>query len=535
METKRMILAVALSMAVLVVFQYFTPKRPAPVAVKEGAPAVPVTPGAASVTSGAAAVAAPAVGGVAAGIAPTAAPVTRAVLENDKVFLDLSSRGAAVVGARLKEYKDKAGRGGNPVVLLGAPTGMDVAGETRLAAVGLVPGADFREVERTAGRVTYAWDSPAGVHVEKAYALEPGRYDVALTVKVRNGTAAALKDQLGLLLVRDYSAAEDKYIFTGPTYLRGGDLVQVKLKDLKKGPKQESGQVEWAALLEKYFLVAAVPAAPAGGVRADRHRGQEKVLEVELAGPALDLAPGAESAAIYRLYLGPKLAAALQPLGADLSRVIDYGWFTPIAKPLLAFLKAIYRVTGNYGLAIIVLTTLVKGAFWPLSAKSFQSMQKMKDLQPKMAKLKERYANDRERLNMEVMQLYKTHKVNPLGGCLPMVLQIPVFFALYRVLLSSIELRHAPFLLWITDLSSKDPYYVTPLIMGATMFLQQRLTPATGTDPMQQKMMQYGMPAIFTFMFLNFPSGLVVYWLVNNVLSIVQQAWMIRRSQAAAA
>jgi YidC/Oxa1 family membrane protein insertase len=373
------------------------------------------------------------------------------------------------------------------------------------------------------------------VHVEKAYALEPGRYDVALTVKVRNGTAAALKDQLGLLLVRDYSAAEDKYIFTGPTYLRGGDLVQVKLKDLKKGPKQESGQVEWAALLEKYFLVAAVPAAPAGGVRADRHRGQEKVLEVELAGPALDLAPGAESAAIYRLYLGPKLAAALQPLGADLSRVIDYGWFTPIAKPLLAFLKAIYRVTGNYGLAIIVLTTLVKGAFWPLSAKSFQSMQKMKDLQPKMAKLKERYANDRERLNMEVMQLYKTHKVNPLGGCLPMVLQIPVFFALYRVLLSSIELRHAPFLLWITDLSSKDPYYVTPLIMGATMFLQQRLTPATGTDPMQQKMMQYGMPAIFTFMFLNFPSGLVVYWLVNNVLSIVQQAWMIRRSQAAAA
>lgn len=526
METKRMVLAVALSMAVLLVFQYFAPKKPAQVAAKAGAP-----PAATASAPPASSPAVVPVQGAALG-APVA--VTRAVLENDKVSLDLSSHGAAIVGARLKEYRDKAGKGGNPVVLLGAATGMDAAGETKLAAIGLMPGADFRETQRTPGRVTYTWDSPAGVQVEKVYSLEPGRYDAALTVRVRNGTATPVKDHLGLLLVRDYAAAEDKYIFTGPTYLRGGELVQVKPKDLKKEAKQDSGEVPWAALLEKYFLVAAVPGTAGTSVRADRHQGQEKVLEVELSGPGLDLAPGTERTVAYRLYLGPKLGEALKPMGAGLVRVIDYGWFTVIARPLLAFLKAIYRVTGNYGLAIIVLTTLVKGVFWPLSAKSFQSMQKMKDLQPKMAKLKERYANDRERLNLEVMQLYKTHKVNPLGGCLPMLLQIPVFFALYRVLLSSIELRHAPFIFWITDLSTKDAYYVTPLIMGASMFVQQKLTPAAGTDPVQAKMMQYGMPAIFTFMFLNFPSGLVVYWLVNNILSIAQQTWMMRRSQTAA-
>jgi YidC/Oxa1 family membrane protein insertase len=276
-----------------------------------------------------------------------------------------------------------------------------------------------------------------------------------------------------------------------------------------------------------------VPGVPAPNVRADRRLGLERLVELELTGAPFTLAPGAESAFAYRVYLGPKHASALAPVGAHLERVVDYGWFSVIARPLLAFLNALYAFIGNYGIAIILLTTLVKAVFWPLSAKSFKSMQKMKDLQPKLQKLKERYGKDRERLNMEVMQLYKTHKVNPMGGCLPMLVQIPVFFALYRVLLGSIELRHAPFFLWIQDLSAKDPYYVTPLVMGVTMFLQQKMAPATGMDEMQQKLMLYGMPAIFTFMFLNFPSGLVIYWLVNNVLSIAQQYWMLRQSQQA--
>jgi YidC/Oxa1 family membrane protein insertase len=190
----------------------------------------------------------------------------------------------------------------------------------------------------------------------------------------------------------------------------------------------------------------------------------------------------------------------------------------------------------NYGVAVILLTVLIKLIFWPLSQKSYKSMDQMKRLQPMLTKLREKYADDKERLNQEVMQLYKTYKVNPAGGCLPMVVQIPVFFGLYKALLGSIELRHAPFishvpftdLVWMADLSVKDPYYVTPLIMGATMFIQQKMTP-TGGDPMQAKIMLL-MPVVFTFMFLNFPAGLVVYWLVNNVLSIGQQWWMMRKA-----
>ena len=251
-----------------------------------------------------------------------------------------------------------------------------------------------------------------------------------------------------------------------------------------------------------------------------------------MAGPVFDLAPGATHSFRYRIYLGPKEASVLTSLGSNLDRLLSYGFFNIIAQPLMLFLNWIYSYIGNYGIAIIILTTLIKMVFWPLSAKSYKSMQRMKELQPKMARLKERHGADKERLNMEVMQLYKTHKVNPLGGCLPMVVQIPFFFALYKILLGSIELRHAPFMLWITDLSAKDPYYITPLLMGASMFLQQRMTPTTGGNETQMKMMMYGMPIIFTFMFLNFPSGLVVYWLVNNLLSVAQQGMMLRQAKA---
>jgi len=207
-----------------------------------------------------------------------------------------------------------------------------------------------------------------------------------------------------------------------------------------------------------------------------------------------------------------------------LQKALNFGWFDVIAKPLLIFLKYINEFTHNYGVAIILLTVVIKILFFPLTHKSYKSMKDMQKVQPLMLKIREKYKNDRETLNKETMALYRTHKVNPLGGCLPMILQIPVFFALYKALLGSIELRHAPFLLWINDLSAKDPYYITPIVMGATMFIQQKMTPTVG-DPTQAKMMLL-MPIVFTFMFLNFPSGLVIYWLVNNVLSIGQQLYI---------
>ncbi|MDO9079815.1 MAG: membrane protein insertase YidC, partial [Desulfuromonadales bacterium] len=203
------------------------------------------------------------------------------------------------------------------------------------------------------------------------------------------------------------------------------------------------------------------------------------------------------------------------------------GFFEILAKPLFYVLKFFYDYVGNYGWAIILLTVLIKIIFWPLTDKSYKSMKAMQTLQPEMTKLREKHKNDRDTLNKEIMTLYKEHRVNPLGGCLPMLVQIPVFFALYQVLMNMIELRHAPFIFWLTDLSVKDPYYITPLVMGATMFIQQKLTPSQ-LDPIQQKIF-LAMPIVFTFLFLNFPSGLVVYWLVNNVLTIAQQLSVNRK------
>jgi YidC/Oxa1 family membrane protein insertase len=278
------------------------------------------------------------------------------------------------------------------------------------------------------------------------------------------------------------------------------------------------------------------------GLRVSRYLGAEKVVELELDGPVFELEPGASKNFRYRIYLGPKQASVLAPVGSNLDRLINFGFFNFIAQPLMVFMNWIYGFIGNYGIAIIILTTVIKLIFWPLSAKSYKSMQRMKELQPKMQRLKERHSDDKERLNREVMQLYKTHKVNPLGGCLPMLIQIPFFFALYRILLSSIELRHAPFMLWISDLSAPDTLFSgllglpftlgpLPLLMGASMFLQQKMTPISSGSEQQQKMMMYGMPIVFTVMFLNFPSGLVLYWLVNNVLSVAQQGMMLREAK----
>jgi YidC/Oxa1 family membrane protein insertase len=241
------------------------------------------------------------------------------------------------------------------------------------------------------------------------------------------------------------------------------------------------------------------------------------------------LEPGESISFDYVAYLGPKDYDLLKAAGHQFDAAIDLGFFSIIAQPLMIALKFFHGYLGNWGFAIILLTVCIKALFWPLTQKSYSSMKAMQKLQPKMAKLREKYANDKQRLNTEMMTLYKENRVNPFGGCLPILIQIPVFFALYQVLLRSIELRHAPFMWWITDLSAKDPYYVTPLIMGVTMFLQQKMTPTT-MDPMQARLMMM-MPVVFTFLFLNFPSGLVIYWLVNNVLTIAQQ-YLINRKPA---
>jgi YidC/Oxa1 family membrane protein insertase len=315
----------------------------------------------------------------------------------------------------------------------------------------------------------------------------------------------------------------------GPVYLVADKFSTRTVKDLtaKDAKVVAFGSgVVWTGFADKYFLSAVIEDGGKIGSVVTKAAPQKNIMETVISAPQLTVNPGSAADVSYNLYFGPKDLDILKAQGKGLEQSLDLGWFSALAKPLLHVLKFFYRYFGNYGIAIIIITVILKIIFFPLTYKSYKSMKEMQKIQPKMTALKEKYKNDRDRMNQEIMKLYQEHKVNPLGGCLPMVVQIPVFFALYKALMFSIELRHAPFYFWITDLSAKDPYYVTPLIMGVTMFIQQKMTPSN-IDPMQQKIM-LALPVVFTFMFLNFPSGLVLYWLVNNVLTIGQQ-WYINK------
>jgi YidC/Oxa1 family membrane protein insertase len=337
-----------------------------------------------------------------------------------------------------------------------------------------------------------------------------------------------------------FGSAAQRYLFSGPAALIDGKLQEIKPKDLEESGKTLQGKIAWAAFEGTYFMTGVIPERQEDMTLKLSAEGEK--VNTLLKGPE-DIIPAKGRLQYnYQVYFGPKKISTLQEAGHDLDLVVNFGWFDKLAKPALFLLNFFYGYVGNYGIAIILVTILIKLLFWPIAQKGLKSMKNMQKIQPKMAKLKEKYKNDKERLNQEMMGLYKTYKVNPLGGCLPMVLQIPVFFALYKVLLQAIELRHAPFMLWISDLSAPDrlmigvdiPYLgglpVLTLLMGGSMFLQQKMTPSPA-DATQAKIMMF-LPVIFTFMFLNFASGLVLYWLVNNLLSIGQQ-YLINRQAAA--
>jgi YidC/Oxa1 family membrane protein insertase len=312
--------------------------------------------------------------------------------------------------------------------------------------------------------------------------------------------------------------------FTGPAVFTNADKYQkVEFADILKNKAKFAAKADngWLAMVQHYFVSAWLP--PAGTAREFYMRKKDG-QDLYSAGVILPVSADGKSA--VSLYAGPQEQDKLEKIAPGLDLVVDYGWLTVIAAPLFWILGAIHKLVGNWGWAIIGLTMLLKLLFFPLSAASYKSMAKMRVLTPKLTKLKEAYGDDKQRLNQEMMALYKKEKVNPLGGCLPVLIQIPVFIALYWVLLGTVEMRNAPWLGWITDLSVKDPFYVLPLIMGATMFIQTKLNP-TPPDPIQAKVMLF-MPIMFTGMFLFFPAGLVLYWTVNNLLSIAQQ-WQITR------
>jgi YidC/Oxa1 family membrane protein insertase len=326
-------------------------------------------------------------------------------------------------------------------------------------------------------------------------------------------------------------------LFNGPTAYLNGEFEEIDRDDLIGSPFLMQGTVGWAAHADSYFMCALIPAK--GNIGSFTAVEQDKVRTV-LAGGIMKLLPGETQEFRYEGFFGPKKLAYLKETGYDLAKAINFGWFDVLAKPMLYLLNFFYSVFGNYGIAIILLTCLIKGSFWPITQKGMKSMKNMQKLQPKVAKLREKHKDDPAKMNQEMMALYKTYKVNPVGGCLPMLIQIPFFFALYRVLMAAIELRHAPFMLWINDLSAPDRLMigfdipilhgipVLTILMGASMYLQQKMTPTTA-DPTQAKVMQF-LPVIFTVMFINFASGLVLYWFVNNLLSILQQQLINRQT-----
>lgn len=397
----------------------------------------------------------------------------------------------------------------------------------------------------TAGRsLTFSSRTQAGVSITKTYRFDPNSYEIDLQVTTGNLTDGYREERLSVSLNSASGKADrSRYVFSGPAALIDNQLKEVDVDDIEDEPLL-SGKIDWVAVEDQYFVAAVIPETPNDESTLRLAVSSGNVLSASYVDPSGPLPPKSERTLGFKLYFGPKDLDALNRTGTKLSRIVDFGFFDIIAKPLLHAMKFIHRYIPNYGVAIIMITIVVKLLFWPLSNRSYKSMSQMKRLQPKMAEIRAKYKDDKRMMNQELMNLYKIYKVNPLGGCLPMVLQIPVFFAFYKMLYQAIELRHAPFLWWINDLSAPDrllrfnveiplmapPYGIPVLtvIMGASMFFQQKMSPPPG-DPTQAKMMMF-MPIFFTFIFINFPSGLVLYWLVNNILSMAQQYYITKKT-----
>ncbi len=563
METKRMILAIALSIAVLIGYQYYFAPTPPPKAPQ--GTAQPGAAGGAAKDNVAAAAPAPlgaAPAASAAGSSPSAAggmapkrrnSVRRIVVQTPRYTAVVSTEGGGIESFLLSEYKDVPGSAGKPLEIIGSraarPLPLDLSleeGQPAFPALPVFSSDAPATVAVAAGEkksVVLSWESTAGVKISREYVFSGGQYDFEVRAQVTNGAAGSVKVRPGLALSQVFEGGlvGDSYSFEGVVVESGKKIERFDRKAIGKG-KAGRVPIRWAAADAKYFSLIVIP---------DKEWTLETVALVGENGVRLAvddapaaLAPGESVRIAAKAFMGPKEYNLLEKTGKNLEELVDYGWFSILAKPLVWFMGATNRYTRNFGIDIIILTILIKILFYPLTKKSLASMRKMQELGPIMNKLKEKYKDDKTRLNQETMNLYKTYKINPLSGCLPMLLQIPVFIALYKGLLVAIELRHSPFFLWITDLSAPEhlwdihafgytlPIRLLPLLMGISMFIQQKMTPAAGMDPAQQKVMLI-LPLIFTFMFWGFPTGLVIYWLVNNVLQIGQQ--MIHNRQAEAA
>ena len=480
-----------------------------------------------------------------AGVTPAVTATNAAetfTVTTDRVKASISLQGGDLVGLELLNYKEHDNKDKN-FLLLDAKHQYVV--QSGLIGDGLpshrsqfrrIAGPDELAEGSNELKIRLETDAANGAKVAKILTFKRGSYVVDFAWEIANGGEKAIAPHAYFQIQRDdvAPAGETKMVstFTGPAiYTEAEKYQKIDFADIAKDKAKFAKTADngWLAMVQHYFVTAWVPQE-----KTQREYYMRKVegnlFQAGAIVPIAEIAPGSKSLTSATLFAGPQEQAALKQIAPGLDLVVDYGWLTVVAAPIFWALEAIYKLVGNWGWAIVVLTILIKLVFFPLSAASYKSMAKMRVLTPRLMQLKERFADDKQRLNQEMMKLYQTEKVNPLGGCLPILVQIPVFIALYWVLLGAVEMRDAPWIGWITDLASPDPFYILPVIMIISMFIQTKLNP-TPPDPIQAKVMM-AMPLIFGVMFLWFPAGLVLYWVVNNVLSIAQQ-WQITRMMEA--
>lgn len=478
----------------------------------------------------------------AAAIEPTQPQAGTIRVQTDVLEIEISEQGGTLQRALLRKYPVAKDRPNDLVELLSPAavnhgllqTGLRSAGngaEPNHLAIFSAPANHFELGDGDELVVPLTWSDGQGVTVEKVLRFSRGSYRIDVTQTLINDSQTEWRGADYAQIRRrslpiDRSMFDvDSYSFDGPVIFNGEKSEKLDRDDLlSDGPMSQTASNGWIASIQHHFLSAVEPAS-------DQPYRYSIAIKDNVAVSSLIAAPVAVAAGDKRafeatVFVGPKLQDQLEQISPQLKLTVDYGWLTILSQPLFWLLSKVYSLVSNWGLAIILVTILIKLAFYKLTEASGRSMAKMREIQPRMKALQDRYKDDRQQLSQAMMELYKREKVNPAAGCLPILIQMPFFLAFYWVLLESVEMRQAPFALWITDLSSRDPYFILPLIMGAAMFFQQKLNPAPA-DPVQAKVMQI-MPIVFTGFFAFFPSGLVLYWVTNTLLSIAQQ-WRINK------
>lgn len=559
---KNTILAIVLSTIILVAWSFFmTPSTPPPPAQTQTAPTADKTAAQGAPEKTAAQPAPVTSSTVPTGVLPPAGPETVPFgpARDIKVKTGLYTAIFTEAGGRLKsltlnKYRTTPEADSPPkeMVIVENQTHLPLALSFKSGRLANLSNNVFKadkteiDISQSGNQATLSmvYVDSSGLEITRTYKFENQSYLIGMGVGLRNYSSIQIDDNLVVNMASEALVPGDRYNSFGAWI--DDDLLELRPNEVAEkldAYKNKNYKLTWAAYEDQHFLTGLLPGEPEK-TRFSADKYAKGGIRLSFICSPLVMAPQTEKSYHFQVYYGPKDYNILKSMGNGLDRSIYFGWVDILSKPLLIAMTWLYGYVPNYGIVIIILTIIIKILFWPLTAKSYKSMKAMQKLQPKIVKLREKYKEDRESMNREMMQLYKTYKVNPMGGCLPMLIQIPVFIALYRLLDYSLELRHAPFWLWINDLSAPDrlfhfnfkiPFMDEPtgipiltLLMGASMIIQQKMTPTPG-DPMQAKIMMW-MPVFFTVIFINFPSGLVVYWLVNNILSIGQQTLINKRT-----